>query len=495
MTKEESLGLSVKKEENFSEWFTQICSERGAQLADVRYGVQGFVVHRPWGFKILRKMCEMLEEEVEKDGHEPFLFPTVIPEKNLMTEKEHAGFAPEVFWVTERGEEKMEERVALRPTGEAAIYPMYALWLRSYKDLPFKGYQSRITVFRNEKTTRPFLRGREFMFFETHDVFRTHEDALSQIRKDRKIMEKVIWKELKIPFLFLKRPEFDKFRGAVDTFCADTIMPDGRRNQLSSTHDLSQNFAKAFNVTFMDVDGKQNYAFQTCFGPGIWRIMAALIAVHGDDNGLVLPFKIAPLQIVIVPITFSKNPGAAEKVMRECERLEKEIRGIGLRCMLDASDVSPGEKYNKWELFGVPIRVEIGPREVDEGKITIAKRTTKEKVTISVMELKSGLEKMANSVDSDIEKRAENYFDGSTKEASTMKDIIRVINKHTGFVKIPFCSILLDGDHCAELLKEATGGADICGVLLEEEEKPKNGTKCPVCGKDAKYMVYAAKSY
>lgn len=495
MAKEESLGINAKKDENFSEWFTQVCSERGAQLSDVRYGVQGFIVHRPWGFRILRKIYEMLEEKIEADGHEPFLFPTVIPEKNLLREKEHAGFAPEVFWITERGNEKMEERVALRPTGETAIYPMYSLWLRSYNDLPFKGYQSRITVFRNEKTTRPFLRGREFMFLETHNVYRTHEEALKQVEVDMGIMEEVIYKELKIPFLFLKRPQFDKFKGAVDTFCADTIMPDGKRNQLSSTHDLGQNFAKAFNVTFTDEDGSSKYAYQTCFGPGIWRIMAALISIHGDDNGLILPFKVAPLQIVIVPILFSKNPEAAEKVVKFCNLLEAEVKKLGYSVKFDNSSTSPGEKYNKWELFGVPLRIEVGPREVDEGKLTFVKRTLKERKQVLKSELKSFIKQMAKELDKEIKSKADAYFKDNTKEASSKEEVISILKTHKGFVKIPFCSVGMDGKSCAEALQAETDGANVCGTIFGKEEKPKKGAKCPICGKEAKHLVYVAKSY
>ena len=200
MTKnEKKIGITVKKNENFSEWFTQVTGPEGAELADIRYGVQGFIVHMPWAMRILRKIYDYLEEELESAGHEPFLFPTVIKKENLETEKEHAGFAPDVFWVTEAGSKKLEEPVALRPTGETQIYPMYSLWLRSHSQLPFKRYQSRITVFRNEKTTRPFLRGREFMFFETHNMYADHAGVMKQIEEDMNIMKRVYWDKLKLP--------------------------------------------------------------------------------------------------------------------------------------------------------------------------------------------------------------------------------------------------------------------------------------------------------
>ena len=254
MSKQE--GITVKKEQDFSEWYTQVIEK--AELADIRFGIQGFLVHRPYGFQIIRRIYEYLEKEIENDNHVPFLFPTVVKEENLKKEKEHAGFTPNVFWVTEAGSEKIEERFALRPTGEAQIYPLYSLWFRSYRDLPFKGYQSRIPAFRNEMTTRPFLRGREFLFFESHDVFNTHKEALDQIDTDLKICKTVIYDKLKIPFLYFKRPQWDKFKGADNTFTPDALMPDGKRIQLASTHDLGQNFSKAFNIKIMTKDKKEN---------------------------------------------------------------------------------------------------------------------------------------------------------------------------------------------------------------------------------------------
>ncbi|MHA2103081.1 MAG: aminoacyl--tRNA ligase-related protein, partial [Candidatus Hodarchaeales archaeon] len=307
-------GITVKKSKNFSEWFTQVVKK--AELADIRYGVAGFIVHLPNGYRLTRTIYEYLEKEFELDDHEPMLFPIVTLEENLKKEEEHAGFTPEVYWITEAGSEKLERRLALRPTGETQIYPMYSLWVRSYNDLPLKRYQSRITVYRNEMNTRPFFRGREFMFMESHDVFVDHKGAMEQIYKDMEIMDKAIWEKLFIPFIFFRRPQWDKFKGADDTYASDTLNPDGRRNQISSTHDLGTNFAKAFDVQYIDESGESQYAHQTCFGPGIWRITAALISIHGDDNGLVLPFDIAPTQVVVVPITFSNKEEQNEKLRK-----------------------------------------------------------------------------------------------------------------------------------------------------------------------------------
>ncbi len=489
---EKKLGITVKKEENFSEWYTQVCSEQGAKLADVRYGVQGFVVHRPWAFKILRKIYESLEKEVEADEHEPFLFPLVIKEENLQKEKEHAGFTPDVFWVTEAGDKKMEERVALRPTGETQIYPMYSLWLRSYKDLPFKGYQSRIMVYRNEKTTRPFIRGREFMFFETHDVFLTHGEVIEQVRKDLEIAKKVIYDQLKIPFIFFKRPFWDKFKGADATYTPDTLMPDGKRNQLASTHDLGQNFSKAFDIKVKDKSGNDVYVWQTCFGPGIWRIMAALIAIHGDNNGLVLPFSFAPIQVIIVPIIFNEKKSESEKILKRCKEVKEILSGFEVK--IDDSNNSPGFKFNQWEMFGVPIRIEIGPKEVKNKEITLVKRTDKKRMKIKINDLNKQIAKQASLLDSEIKLRADKYFINNTKNAKDLNELKEIIAVHRGFVRAPFCSVDIDGQKCAEIMKEETNGAYVCGTKFPKEEKVDSKT-CIVCKKRAKHIVYIAKSY
>jgi prolyl-tRNA synthetase len=490
---EEKRGLTARKAENFSEWYTQVCGEQGARLCDLRYDVQGFIVHRPWAFRMLRRIYEWFEEEVERDGHEPYLFPAVIPEQNLLEEKEHAGFMPDVFWVTHAGVEELERRVALRPTGETQIYPMYGLWIRSYADLPWKGYQSRITTFRNEKQTRPFLRGREFMFFETHDVFRTHEDALAQIRKDMAMMDAVAWRKLKVPFVFFRRPQWDKFKGADDTYASDTMLPDGRRCQISSTHDLGHNFARAFDVLFKDEDGKDKPGFQTCFGPGIWRIFAAVIAVHGDDQGLVLPFGLAPVQAVIIPITFAGKEDAAAKVLAKARGLEQDLLKAGYAVKLDDSAQTPGFKFNQWELQGVPLRIELGPKEAEQGMLTLARRTDRGKVKVKESELVKAIEEQARLVDAEIERRASGYFKGNTKDARSFGELKRAIGEHRGFVRAPFCSMGKDGEACAEKVKEATT-AVACGVPLDKPEKPAQGAKCVSCGKPAGLVMWFAKT-
>ncbi len=494
MEEQKKIGITVKKSDNFSEWYTQICGETGADLVDIRYDVQGFVVHKPWAFKIIRKMYELLEKDVENDGHEPMLFPSVIPEENLMKEKEHAGFAPDVFWITEAGKEKLERKIALRPTGETAIYPMYSLWIRTHKDLPLKRYQSRITVFRNEKTTRPFLRGREFCFFETHDVFATHNEAMEQIHKDMKTMQDVAYDNLNLPFIFFKRPKWDKFLGADDTYASDTIMPDGKRNQMSSTHDLGHNFAKAYNVEFNDKEGKKQYGYQTCFGPGIYRMMAALIGIHGDDKGLILPYAVTPIHIVIIPITFANKPELNEKVLKKCHDIERKLKEHGYTVKLDTTEDSPGFKYNKYELLGIPLRIELGPKEVDTDEVTIALRTRSIKEKINVKQLDKEIKAKIESYQDDMKKKAQEYFKDNTKSTESLTELKKIIEEHRGFIKVPFCSIDFDGEKCAEELKAATIGGVVSGTKFENPEKAHH-QRCIICNKEAKHIVYVAKSY
>jgi len=439
----------------------------------------------------MRKFEEMLEKEVEADDHEPFLFPTLVPEANINKEKEHVkGFSPELFWVTEAGGSKLAEKYYLRPTGESQIYPMFGLWIRSHKDLPYKRYQSRMTVFRFEPTTRPYLRGREFNFFECHDVFKDHKSALKQVERDMVYSKKVMYDQLGIPFLFLQRPQWDKFAGAENTFGAESFTPDGRVNTIASTHDLGQKFAKTYGIKFRDEKEKEEFGWQTCYGPGLVRIMAGLIAVHGDDRGLVLPFSVAPVQIIIVPITFEKGK---KKVFAECQKIEAELKEAGYRVKFDETDNSPGWKFNQWEMLGVPIRLEIGPKEVDEKKVTVARRDTREKEMISVNDLKKKIEFLSVDILKTLKKKADAYFDNHIFEARTLAEVRDILMKNPGIIKAPWCSINIDGENCSDILRKETVGGKVRGVLFNKQEKVSG--KCIICGKKANHLVYIAKSH
>lgn len=473
----------MTKEEDFSEWFSQVLSK--ADLVDLRYGVQGFVVHKPWAMRIIRQIYRMFEEELEKTGHEPVLFPLVIPEEYFEKEKEHVeGFKPEVFWVTEAGEEKLERRLALRPTSETAFYSMYALWIQSWRDLPLKLYQS-VSVYRYEKATRPFIRGREFLWIETHCAFATREEALKQIREDMENTRRVLWEKLAIPFLFLRRPKWDKFAGAEDTYAADTIMPDGRVLQISSTHDLGQRFAKAFGITFMREDSSRDFVWQTCYGPGVWRIVAALIAIHGDEKGLILPFDVAPVQIVIIPIYYGKE---REAVLQKCKRIEEALKEAGYRVHIDLRERTPGWKFNDWELRGVPVRVEVGRREVEEGYVTVFRRDLRVRTKVQDAELLSVIPKIARDALENLKKRAEEFFKSRIATASGRNEVIEAI-KAGKIVYMPFCG----REECAEDMRLNADGAKVRGTEIDHEEGDYG--ICAWCGMPARQMVYVARAY
>ncbi|MDD5172294.1 MAG: proline--tRNA ligase [Candidatus ainarchaeum sp.] len=478
--------MNIKKSD-FSEWYNTITKD--AQLCDLRYGIKGFVVFMPWAVMTMNRMYAMYEQAVESRGHVPALFPALIPEEYFMREGEHVkGFVPEVFWVTHAGDTKLEEKYAMRPTSETAMYTMYALWIHGAKDLPLKVYQ-RCQVWRHEtKATKPFIRSREFHWIEAHDCFATREGAMAQVREDMEMAEEVIHGQFCVPFLFFKRPQWDKFAGAEDTYAADTLMPDGRALQLPSTHMLGQNFAKAFGIKYTDDKGKDEYVWQTCYGPCISRIYAAVIATHGDDKGLVLPVRLAPLQVVIVPIIKDETK---ERVMQKCKEVAQAI-GCCFYVKIDDSENTPGFKYNEWEMKGVPLRIEIGMRDVEAGIAVVVRRDTGEKIKVKTEELDAKLGEIANSMDTNLRARADKWFSDKLSFAENMDELAKKLEIH-GFVRVPFCTDSMEGQKCADIVKDKVQ-ANIRGSLFGSDAKPES-KKCIACGNKATIYLYAAKQY
>lgn len=470
------------KSENFSQWYLEIL--QNAELVEDRYNVKGFSIIRPWLMDIIDKIYFVWESELKRRGHSKVLFPTVIPEENFEKEKEHVeGFTPEVFWVTEAGDTKLDRRLALRPTSETAFYSIYPLWIRSYEDLPLKLFQS-CSVFRYEtKATKPLIRLREHWWIEAHDAFATEEEAIDQVKSDIETTKKV-YEFLKIPALFFRRPEWDKFKGAVSTFAADTILPDGKRLQLPSTHYLGQNFSKVFNIKFMDKDEKEKFVYQTCYGPGIARTSAAIISLHSDDFGLVLPFSIAPVQIVIIPILKKDHE---KEILDYCKELCKKLEDYNV--VIDDKDAGAGSKFYKWEIKGVPVRLEVGLREVEQNSVSLFRRDRREKSSVKIDELGQAVKSIEKSIDDELNKKAKDYFADKISQAETIEELKKKVEK--GFVKVPFCSRDLEGEGCAEALKDI---AEIAGTIYPDEEKPK-GKKCIVCGRPADVFVYCCRSY
>ncbi len=473
---------------NFGEWYNSILKE--AELCDLRYNLKGFIVFMPWSVASMKKMYALYEAELEQRGHVPALFPALIPEEYLLKESEHvAGFVPEVLWVTQAGSEKLEQKYAMRPTSETAMYPMYALWINGLKDLPLKIYQS-CQVWRHEtKATKPFIRSREFYWIEAHDAFATREQAEQQVREDMEMAQQVIHGKFCVPFLFFKRPQWDKFAGAVDTYAADTLMPDGKALQLPSTHLLGQNFAKAFDVKYTDEKGQYQYVWQTCYGPAISRIYAAVIATHGDDKGLVLPFDISPLQIVIVPIHKTEN---RDKVMKECEKIKKALSETYI-VRLDDSENTPGYKFNHWEMKGVPFRIELGERDIADNSCILVRRDTKEKIKVNISELAKKISELKNEYNKNLQDRADKWFKERLSKANLLEELNAILDKNAGFVRVAFCTDQMQGEACADIVKDKCK-ANMRGSLYGNADKPKN-EKCIACGKKAEIYLYAARQY
>jgi len=479
--------FNIDKSKNFSEWYNTVIY--AADLVDGRYNVQGFVVHKPWVVKAFTKLYALFEAELEKDGHEKVIFPTVIPEENFEKEKEHvAGFVPQVFWITEAGGEKMSRKLALRPTSETAFYQMYALWLQSEADLPFKLYQS-CSVFRFETETLPFIRGREFLWIETHDAFAEKQGAVAQVAKDVEIGRKVLGESLGIPLMVFARPHWDKFPGADETVAYDVLMPDGKVLQVGATHLLGQNFAKAFNIQFLKADGSKHFVWQTCFGPGIWRMMGACASVHGDSKGLIFPPAIAPVEVVIVPIFKDDNK---TQVVDYANGLAVELKKAAVSALVDDREKTPGFKYNEWELKGVPLRIEVGGKELQQQTVTLVRRDSREKKTVAKSELIAETRKLEEEMLSQMRARAETSLNSRISDAETIDDIAKALEK--GFARIGICSVAADGEACGKLIQDQTKGGKVRGRLFAQEEEPPFA-KCAACGRPAKACGYVARQY
>lgn len=484
---EKKIGITVKKSEDFSEWYTQLLQK--AELADVRYNVKGFPVYREWALLSIRKITRKMEQILERKGHLPLHLPLLIPESNFKLEGEHVkGFAPEVFWVTEHGDGvKFDEKLAIKPTGETAFYQMYALWLRSHKDLPYKRYQSG-NVYRCEgKATRPFWRTRELLWLETHCAFETSEQAEKQLYEDIETTDEFLGKYLAMPHIFFQRPEWDKFPGADHTYAADALLDSGKVSQLPSTHHLGQGFSKVFGIKIKDKDGNDVYPCLTCYGPCFSRIYGVLIAVHGDDKGLVLPFDIAPVEIVIVPIIFEDSK---EKVLSRCKEIEKELKGYNVK-IDDRDDFSSGYKFNEWELKGVPVRIEVGPKDLENNSVVVFRRDLSTKETISNDKLKKDVDGIKKTFTKNLLEKQKSKFKDNIVKAKDIIEVKKAILDNK-IAMVSWCSMEKNGESCAEVVEKDIQ-AFVRGTKAGKKEKPRGS--CIICGKPAKHVCYIAKSY
>jgi prolyl-tRNA synthetase len=472
--------FDISKKDNFSEWYTEILAK--AEITDMRYGVKGFVVIRPWGTRIIDKMYRIYESALRCTGHEACIFPAVIPEGNFQKEASHIdGFAPEVFWLDKK---QGDEKLALRPTSETAFYEMFKLWVRSYRDLPMRTYQ-RANVFRNEtKATRPLIRSREFQWIETHDCFASKKDAEDQVQDDIRMTEEIMHKIFGVPFLPMRRPEWDKFPGAVYTVGSDSIMPDGKVIQQPSTHLINQSFIKSFGVTFVDEKEKDKTPWTTCYGPCMSRILASVISIHGDDGGLVLPYTLAPVQVVIIPF----NGKGVDQAIGD---IQADLLGEYIDVKVDDSDKRAGEKFFYWEMKGVPFRIEIGEKELENDEATVFIRDIREKVSVHLKDLAESIKNLGAEYDERLLARADEFFSDKIVDCGD-KDSVKKILDSGRIARMSFCSSDADGEKCGEFVEKELL-ARVMGTRADVVEEGKG--KCLVCGKKAKVIVYAGKSY
>jgi prolyl-tRNA synthetase len=464
---------ALPKKENFSEWYNELLWR--AEIMDVRYPVKGLYVWFPYGFAIRKFVYGRLRELLDRD-HQETLFPLLIPEQEFMKEAEHIkGFEDEVYWVTHGGTTLLDVKLALRPTSETAIYPMYALWVRSHADLPLKLYQI-VNTFRYEtKQTRPLIRLREITsFMESHTVHTTWAEAEEQVEAELALTRE-FYNALAIPVTISKRPDWDKFPGADYTIAVDAIMPNGKTLQIGTVHHLGEHFSRTFSIMYEDKNGEQVFANQTCYGISE-RCIAALIGMHGDDKGLVLPPVAAPVQVVIVPITIGKRH---EDVMAAAIKLRDTLILSGFRVKLDTRDIRPGAKYYWWELRGVPLRLELGPRDLDAGKV-IAVRRTGEKTPLNLATVTDEVSRELREITDAIRVKADDHTKHHLCTAHTIDTLIGVLNDGKVAV-IHWCQDKACGDGIEEKTNASVLGTDVRSPYVTTDAGP-----CVFCGKPGK---------
>lgn len=465
-------------DEDFAKWYTDICKK--AELVEYT-SVKGCMVIRPYGYAIWENIQKILDAMFKATGHENVCMPMFIPESLLQKEKDHVeGFAPECAWVTIGGSEPLEERLCVRPTSETLFCEHFKNVVQSYRDLP-KLYNQWVSVVRWEKTTRPFLRSREFLWQEGHTLHATAEEAIEETEKMLNVYTEFCQKELAIPVVQGMKTESDKFAGAERTYCIEALMHDGKALQAGTSHYFGDGFAKAFEIQYSDKENKLVYPHQTSWGMTT-RLIGAIIMTHGDNNGLVLPPAVAPIQVIVVPVAQHKE-GVLEKANEICDRLKKICRA-----KIDASNNTPGWKFAEYEMKGVPIRLEIGPKDIENNQCVIVTRHNREKTFVSLDELEAMIPQKLEEVRNGIYNAALENRERRTYICNTLDEITKSLEENgDGFVKAMWC-----GDEaCEDKVKEVTGVGSRC-IPLEQEQLSDT---CVCCGKPAKHMLYWGKAY
>lgn len=462
---------------DFAKWYTDVV--RKAELAEYS-SLKGCMIIRPYGYAIWENIQKDLDARFKALGHENVMMPMFIPESLLQREKDHVeGFAPEVAWVTHGGEEELSERLCVRPTSETLFCEHYANIIHSYRDLP-KLYNQWCSVVRWEKTTRPFLRTTEFLWQEGHTMHETAEEAKEETERMLNVYADFCRDALAIDVVKGQKTDKEKFAGAEATYTIEAMMHDGKALQSGTSHYFGDGFAKAFGIQFSDRENKLRYPHQTSWGMST-RIIGAIIMTHGDDNGLVLPPAVAPIQLIIVPIAAHK-PGVTEKA----EQLEQRLKNI-CRVKTDVSDNSPGWKFAEYEMKGVPLRLEIGPRDIENNCCVLVRRDNGEKTVVSLDEIETKVPELLKAVHDGLLEKGKKRREQMTFDAHNMEEMKDIADNHPGFVRAMWCGDLA----CEEKIKEDAGLTSRC-IPFEQEEI---SDKCVCCGKPAKHMLYWGKQY
>jgi prolyl-tRNA synthetase len=479
----ESLVTEITpRSQDFSRWYTDVV--RRAELADYS-PVKGCMVIRPYGYAIWELIQQALDQRIKATGHVNAYFPLFIPESLLMKEADHVeGFAPQVAWVTRGGDEDLEERLIIRPTSEVLIGTMYAKWVQSWRDLPILINQWA-NVVRWEKVTRLFLRTTEFLWQEGHTAHETEEEAEAETRRMLGVYKEVAETELAMPVLDGQKTDSEKFAGAVRTYSIEALMGDGRALQAGTSHNLGQNFAKAFNVTFQARDKSLQYVWGTSWGVTT-RLVGALIMTHGDDSGLILPPRVAPYQVVIVPIP---RGNWRETVLPRAQAIQQELTSHGVRVRLDDRDMyTPGWKFAEWEMRGVPLRLEIGPKDIEKGQVLLARRDTREKIPTPMDGLAERIRDLLEVIQRNLFDRALQFREEHTTETDSYEEFKTILEGRPGFVVSAWC-----GDAVCEAQIKAETQATIRNMPFDAP-KPA-GRTCIKCGRPAVATAYFAKAY
>ena len=478
MSKEEFVKDITNIDDDFARWYTDIVLK--AELADYT-ATKGCIAIRPYGYAIWENIKDYTDKKFKETGIQNVYFPELIPESLLQKEKDHVkGFAPEVAWVTNAGGQDLDERLCVRPTSETIISTMYSKWLSSWRDLPFL-YNQWCSVLRWEKETKPFLRSREFLWQEGHTIHETAEEAKERTLKMLDIYADVIENLLAIPVIKGRKTETEKFAGADETYTVETLMYDGRALQSATSHYFGQNFSKPFDIKFQNREGKEEYAYQTSFGMTT-RLIGAIIMAHGDNRGLKLPPKVAPIQAVIVPIAMKKE-GVIEKVNEINDKLKGKFR-IKVD---DRDQYSTGYKFNDWEMRGVPLRIEIGPRDIENNKCVFVRRDSFEKIEVDLDEIETKLSEILDDIQNNMYKMCLDRMNKKTSAAHNMEEFKNILENNQGFIKTMWCG---DAD-CENKIHEETGAKSRC-IPFEQEDL---GDKCVYCGKKANKMVIWGRQY